>query len=78
MVQRDNPGRGIRARRRIDIGEPGHVVNFHWTPVPGATAAEVTEAMLSIGPDFAEEVTASAPFRADKNGWVIDVPAGKR
>ncbi len=62
----------------VDVATPGHMINVAWNLAAGATIAEVTAAMLTLGPDVAEEVTASAGFHADGNGWVVDVPANRR
>lgn len=62
----------------VDVAAPGHTIDVSWTLVPGATTAEVTAATLTLGPDVAEEVTASAGFHADGKGWVVDVPANRR
>ena len=70
--------RTVRLRRPVDISGPGNVLAFQWAAVPGATGAEVTDAMLTLGPAVAEETVATASFRANGQGWEIDVPAGKR
>ena len=73
----DRAARRVLARP-VDVAAPGHAIDVSWTPAPGATTAEVTAATLTLGPDVAEEVTTAAGFKADGNGWVVDVPAHRR
>lgn len=73
----------MRTARRVlappvDVAAPGHIIEISWTPAAGTASAEVTQATLTLGPDVAEEVTASAGFHADGNGWVVDIPANRR
>ena len=74
---------GERSARRVlappvDVATPGHMIDVSWTLAAGATTAEVTAATLTLGPDVAEEVTASAGFHADGKGWVVDVSENRR
>ncbi len=62
----------------VDIAPPGHTVTVAWSPVAGATAAEVTTASMTLYPAVAEQTHDNANVRADGGGWSIDVPAKRR
>jgi hypothetical protein len=62
----------------IDIGSPGHEIAVNWAPALGATKAEVTQASATISPFSVVETEADVPATAKGNGWVIDIPNGKR
>ena len=62
----------------IDIGAPGHDIAVNWAPVLGANKAEVTQALATLSPSTVLETQADVPATAKGNGWVINVPTGKR
>ncbi len=69
-----------RARYRVpvDIASPGHDIAVNWTAALGATKAEVTQALATISPSSVIETESDVPATAQGNGWVINIPTGKR
>ena len=64
--------------RPVDIASPGYDIAVNWAPAPGATKAEVTQASATLSPTTVIETDNSATTRKLGNGWVVDIPAGKR
>ena len=62
----------------VDVASPGRPIAIDWQPVPGATKAEVLEASVMLLGDQVRETTASVPFSVDGNGFVVNVPSGRR
>lgn len=60
-----------------DVAAPGLPLEVNWTPVPGATRAEVRSARISLRPAVVEETARDVPVTFD-GGWVVSIPSGKR
>ena len=70
--------RGTFDWRPVDIAAPGHDIAVNWAPAVGATKAEVSQAVATLSPAAVIETAADVPVAAQGNGWVINIPAGKR
>src|SRR6516162_10688686 len=62
----------------VDISSPGHDIAVNWSPALGATKAVVTQAAATISPSSVAETEADVPATAQGNGWVVNIPNGKR
>ena len=62
----------------VDISSPGHDIAVNWAPALGASKAEVTQALATISPASVIETQTDVPTTAKGNGWVINIPKGKR
>jgi len=62
----------------VDIASPGYDIAVNWAPALGATKAEVTQAAATISPSSVIETQPDVPATAQGNGWLINIPSGKR
>ncbi len=76
-VRVEETGR-FRVRRPVAIGGAGYAIRASWPMAAGATKVVVDSAAATIGSTTATENHADLPARKDGNGWIVDLPAGRR
>jgi hypothetical protein len=67
-----------RVRWPVAIGGAGQTIAVNWAAAAGATKVVVDSAAATIGAATATENHADLPARKDGNGWIVDLPAGRR
>lgn len=79
----DSPRKGD-ARLSFDVAEPveidgdGRTYDVDWAPVPGANAAEVASASISVRPAARESALGTLSVATDGASRVVTIPAGRR